>query len=303
MPNLENLSPFGASSFPSLDETGCEQLVVCVAGRFELPGAGRASNVPPSRSELQKPPPLEDVYWGPLESSSLRMEGQAIWYRPATDIYISGRAWAPRGRPVKEMQVAVRIGPCKKALHVVGERVWARGVLSLQPSEPLPFESMPLVYERSFGGATEPRNPVGRGLHGSSKAALEQPLPNLEDPLQRIAHFTEKVPPTGLGPVARSWQPRLAWAGTYDSAWVEKRAPLWPTDFDRRFFLAAAPELTASPWLTGGEPVTLSGLSPDGPLAFPLPRHHLVIKAIFRNRVERRPMVLDAVLSNPMCAC
>ncbi|NVJ24468.1 DUF2169 domain-containing protein [Myxococcus sp. AM011] len=299
MPKLENLTSFGAISFPSLDGTGCEQLVVCVSGHFELPRAGRASDTPPARSDRQGPPPLVDSYWHSPETSSLRMEGQSTWYRPATDIYISGRAWAPRGRPVKEMQVAARIGPCQKTLHVLGERVWARGVLTLQPSVPLPFDSLPLVYERSFGGPMEARNPVGRGFHGSSKAALEQPLPNFEDPAHRLTHFSQQVPPWGLGPLSRYWQPRLAWAGTYDEAWVEQRAPLWPADFDPRFFLAAAHGLAAAPWLKGGEPVVLSGLSPDGPLSFPLPRHRLVIKAIFRDRVERRPMVLDAVHIEP----
>jgi hypothetical protein len=295
MPHLKNLTPFSGLSFPSLDEKDCEQLVVCVAGRFELPRAGRTLNTAPLRSDRQEPPPLADVYWGPPESSSLRMEGQSTWYRPATDIYVSGRAWAPRGRPVKKMRVAVQVGPCQKSLQVVGERVWARGVLALQPSAPLPFESMPLVYERSFGGPDEPRNPVGRGHYTSARAALEKPLPNLEDPLNPLEHFSQRQTPLGFGPIARGWLPRRAWAGTYDEAWVERRAPLWPGDFDCRFFLAAAPGLTASPWLTGGEPVVLSGLSPDGTLAFRLPHHRLVVKALFRHRVERRPMVLDAI--------
>ncbi len=80
--------------------------------------------------------------------------------------------------------MGVRIGPCQKTLQVFGERVWVQGVLELRPLEPRPFESMPLVYERSYGGAAEPRNPVGRGFYASARAAVEQPLPNLEDPLQ-----------------------------------------------------------------------------------------------------------------------
>ncbi|MFE8597112.1 DUF2169 family type VI secretion system accessory protein [Archangium violaceum] len=299
MPNLENLTTFGATTFPSLDEAGRELLVACVAGRFELPPAGRSSETPPARSDKQLPPPMEDGWWGQPDASSLRVEGQSTWFRPATDIYISGRAWAPRGRPIKEMQVGVRIGPCRKILQVFGERVWAQGLLEPRPSAPLPFESMPLVYERSFGGASEPRNPVGRGLHASARASVEQPLPNLEDPHQLIHHHSDRVTPVGLGPIARSWQPRLAYAGTYDEAWVKNRAPLWPLDFDHRFFLAATPGLVASPWLKGGEPVVLSGLSPDGQWTFPLPRHRLAVKVVFQHRVERRPLVLDAVHIEP----
>jgi hypothetical protein len=168
---------------------------------------------------------------------------------------------------------------------------------------------MPLRYERSFGGvaaatgkespAYEARNPVGIGLYGSAKEAIEQPLPNLEDPLYLMAAPTDRVPPACFGPVARSWQPRLGYAGTYDEAWVEQRAPLWPRDFDPRFFHAASLGLVASTGLRGGEPVVLAGLSPDGQIAFPLPRHRLMAKCVFRHRAGRRELVLDAVQIEP----
>lgn len=145
----------------------------------------------------------------------------------------------------------------------------------------------------------EPRNPVGVGLYGSAKEAIEQPLPNLEDPLHLMSSPTERVPPAGFGPIARSWQPRLGFAGTYDGAWVKRQAPLWPSDFDLRFFNAATPGLIASPGLKGGEEVVLAGLSPDGQISFPLPRRRLMVKSIFRHRVERRELPLDAIHIEP----
>lgn len=309
MPNLENLTRFRAVDLPSMNKEGEELLVICVAGRFDLPPAGRPSNEPPKPSEEQLPPVMEDVYWGEPGASSLRYEGQTAYQRPGTDIYISGHAWAPRGKPVTEMLAAVKVGPCQKGVRVFGTRVWYRGTLGLKPSAPRPFESIPLRYERSLGGvaratgnelpAYEPRNPVGVGLYGSAKEAVEQPLPNLEDPLHLLSSPTERVPPAGLGPIARSWQPRLALAGTYDDGWVEQRAPLWPTDFKPRFFNAAAPGLVASPGLKGGEAVVLAGLSPDGQFAFPLPRHRLMVKSVFRHRVDRRELALDAVQIEP----
>lgn len=297
MPDLENLTAFAAVAFPSMDQEGRELLVALASRRFHLPAVGRVTQTPPTPCDEQPLPPLEDTWWGKPESSSLRMEGQSAFFRPGTDIYVSGHAWAPRGRRVKEMQVCVRVGPCQKVLHVFGDRVWAGGLLGPRPSEPLPFECMPLVYERSFGG--EPRNPVGRGLYASAREALEQPLPNLEDPHKLIERTSDRPAPVGLGPVARGWEPRRLQAGTYDEAWVESRAPLWPLDFDLRFFHAAAPGLIASPWLKGGEPVVLTGLSPDGQIAFPLPHHRLSVKAVFRHREERRHMVLDAVHLEP----
>ncbi|WP_224366122.1 DUF2169 family type VI secretion system accessory protein [Hyalangium versicolor] len=306
MPNLENLTRFSAVDLPSMNKEGEELLVICVAGRFDLPPAGRPLNEPPKPSEEQRPPVMEDVYWGEPGTSSLRYEGQTAYTRPGTDIYVSGHAWAPGGKPVSEMLAAVKVGPCQKGIRVFGTRVWYRGALGLKASAPRPFESMPLRYERSFGGAaqttgkeppaSEPRNPVGLGFYGSAKEAIEQPLPNLEDPLHLMRSPTERVQPTGFGPIARGWQPRLGFAGTYNEAWVENRAPLWPRDFDPRFFLAASPGLVASPGLKGGEPVVLSGFSPDGQIAFPLPHHRLMVKTVFRHRVDRREMELDAVL-------
>ncbi|QRK12468.1 DUF2169 domain-containing protein [Archangium violaceum] len=309
MPNLKNLTPFAAVDLLSMTKQGAKALVVCVAGRFQLPPADQPSSEPPSPCAEQLPPPLSDLYWGEPGKSSLRHEAQTTYWRPGTDIYVSGQAWAPRGRPVKDVLVAVRVGPCRKGVQVFGDRVWSRGLLGLKPSEPRPFESMPLVYERSLGGNAltggghsalhESRNPVGRGLYASSRDAVDMPLPNLENPLHLLKSPTERIEPAGLGPIARSWQPRMCLAGTYDDTWVARRAPLWPTDFDERFFMAAAPGLSATPHLQGGEEVVLTGLSPDGRFAFPLPRHRLMMKACFNHRVERRCLILDAIHLEP----
>lgn len=309
MPNLENLTRFKAVALPSMNKEDEELLLICVAGRFDLPPAGRPSNEPPRPSEEQRPPVMEDVYWGEPASSSLRYEGQTAYTRPGTDIYVSGHAWAPGGKPVPELLAAVKVGPCQKGIRVFGTRVWYRGALGLKASEPRPFKSMPLRYECSFGGVAatagkeppeyEPRNPVGVGLYGSAKEAIEQPLPNLEDPFHLLKSPTDRVPPAGFGPIARGWQPRLGFAGTYDKTWVEQRAPLWPRDFDPRFFHAAAPGLIASPGLKGGEPVVLAGFSPDGQIAFPLPHYRLMVKSVFGRRINRRVLALDAVQIDP----
>jgi hypothetical protein len=309
MPIIENTTAFGARDFLSINKEGGEVLVICVCGSFRLPAPGQPAPERLALAEEQQVPSPEDVYWGTPGSSSLRYEGQSTYFRPGTDIYVNGHAWAPSGRPVKEMLVAVRVGACRKGLQVVGDRKWQRGLTGWRASSPEPFVSMPLRYERSFGGPTvqrgspprdyEARNPLGCGFHPAGIDAADQPLPNLEEPMQRLTSPTERVPPAGLGPIARAWQPRLSYGGTYDQKWVERRAPLWPLDFDERFFHAAAPGLVATPWLEGGEDVVLSGLAPDGASAFRLPRLRLVAKAVFRNRADRRRLRLDAVLLEP----
>jgi hypothetical protein len=308
MASLENLSRFPVIDLHSVTKEGEEVLVICAAGRFELPAGGKSSPAP-RFAEVQVPPLHQDVYWGEPGSSSLRYEGQTAYYREGTDVYLSGRAQAPHGRPVAQMLVRLQVGPCQKRVLVTGDRVWEGGLLGLQPSAPKPFEAMPLTYERSFGGVAqakgnkppkyEPRNPVGVGLYGSRGEALEHPLPNLEDPASPLRGWSDRPSPTGFGAIARTWQPRLGYTGTYDQAWIEERAPLWPLDFNPRFFQAAAPGLVATPWLKGGEPVILEGFSPDGEISTSLPAVRLVVESVFRQRVDRRAMVLDAVQLEP----
>jgi hypothetical protein len=168
---------------------------------------------------------------------------------------------------------------------------------------------MPLRYEHAFGGtargddgsilAQEPRNPVGRGIYARRQDAVDQPLPNLEAPGDRITSWNGRVAPACYGPIPGSWQPRLGLAGTFDDRWVEERAPLWPHDTDPAFFCAAAPGLSLAGPLRGGEPVILEGFSPDGPFGFCLPEYRILAKSIFANRTERGMMRLDGVSLEP----
>lgn len=151
-------------------------------------------------------------------------------------------------------------------------------------SSPGVFDRIPLVFERSFGGADkshpeeryheyELRNPVGVGFRArkSKKPVDESALPNIEDPRALISSPDDRPQPAGLGFIGPTWQPRLGFAGTYDEAWEKKRKPLLPEDFSPHFFNAAHPDLVCTGHLNGDEEVTAIGVSPDGPLSFNLP--------------------------------
>ncbi|ATB38379.1 hypothetical protein CYFUS_003813 [Cystobacter fuscus] len=214
-------------------------------------------------------------------------------------MYVTGHAWAPQGKPTKEGVVGLRVGSCRKVARVFGPRVWQQGLLGVKPSAPQAYERMPLRWERSVGGASEPRNPVGCGLYASAKEAVDRPLPNVEDVERLLESPTQKLAPVGFGPVARHWEPRRGYAGTYDVQWVERRAPLWPKDFDERFFQAAAPGLNVASGLKGGEEVVLEGFSPDGRLEFLLPYSQLALENRLGRRIVRREFVLDGVHLEP----
>src|SRR5205807_2505220 len=100
-------------------------------------------------------------------------------------------------------------------------------------------------------------------------------------------------------PAAAHWMPRRAFAGTYDEEWRRNRAPYLPTDFDRRFFQCAAPELTFDRYLQGGEPVEVQGATPDGPIAFLLPVGGIQLHVTVDGASERPPPHLETVLIEP----
>lgn len=302
MPNLTNLTPFAAADFPSIDKRGEERLVVVVAASFVLPPPGRPASGPLQPCEQQPPPAATDVYWGEPGQSSLRYENQAAYVREKTDVVVHGHAWAPRGRPATKSMVSVRVGPASKRAVVLGPRVWRQGAGWLTASSPEPFESIRLSWEHAFGGSGkstfEPRNPLGMGFYESDRDAIDKPLPFVEDPGALLQRASDRPPPCAFGPVPRSFQPRLALAGTYDPAWIEARAPLWPDDFDEAFFQSAPAGLVV-PHLSGGEPIVLEGLSPDGPIACALPEERLVARCAFAGRAERKRMTLDTVSIEP----
>lgn len=300
---IENISRYGFGCLPNVDRHGEEILVVAVAARFALPQPGRIHHGELEPSNEQPPPHFADVHWGDPASTSLRYEGLNSYTRPATDIYINGSAWARGGRPVEQMDVEARVGPCQARARVFGDRVWVHALGSLRASPPVAFERMPLLWERAFGGGSvdagargfEPRNPIGVGI----QHAADAPLPNLEDPRALISEPWSRPDPVGFGAIARHWRPRVDFAGTYDDRWTRTRAPLWPDDFDERFFVAAAPGLSVRPHLRGGESVMLAGMHPNGAFGFRLPTVRLACKSVFFGRVERHAMRLDAVWLEP----
>lgn len=222
------------------------------------------------------------IPWGEPGESSYRYEPECAFIKPATDVVLIGHAHAQQ-QGATEVLVALQVGPLKKVVRVTGERTWFRSLGRVSMTRPLPFERIPLTWERALGGwdrsdadpkrhSFEPRNPVGRGFRASPRNFEEGLLlPNLEDPEQPLREFGQQVPPVGFGFTSPHWQPRAALAGTYDDNWSRTRKPLLPRDFDRRFFNAAPPGLVAPGYLRGNEPVTVLNASPEGRLAFSLP--------------------------------
>lgn len=304
MLQLENQTPFDAGLAVLPDPDGVDTLYVAVRATFAL---DRGLSVAPEQARLR----AADEPWGDPESTSLRYAGEIHLLKPATDVVLVGHAWAPGGRPIPMLDVALAVGPVRKVIRVFGDREW-RGTLDAKMSAPAPFERMPLRYERAFGGILEvdpitlagkrdPRNPVGTGFARSAKSAEPtlRKLPNLEDPAQLIARPTDCPRPAGFGFIAPSWEPRRHFAGTYDARWREARAPYLPLDFQPSFFNAAHPDLVCTGHLQGGEELQAMSVSPAGLLRFRLPVCRFDAQVHIAGRIERPPLNLETVLVEP----
>jgi len=295
---LENQTPFKATIAVLPDRSGIDTLYVIVKATVTL----RPSL---SLAEVQVPPTMADEYYADPAMSSLRVASDMHIGKSGTDVLLIGSAWAPGKRPVARVHVSMAVAGRQKTILVTGDRVWRDG----RPSDPQPFESMPLVWERAFGGVHrrgaqvrgEERNPVGCGFAGGRSARDMEGLavPNLEDPGAPLQQLGQAPVPACFAPVAPSWLPRRAYVGTYDDKWQRGRAPYLPDDFDPRFFQCAAPEFAFDRYLQAGEPVQVAGVMPDGPIAFNVPDARLVVAVTVAGSANEPPVNLETLSIEP----
>ena len=277
-PSFENKTPYEFLPLVLVDEGGKPLLVAVIKATYNiLPGAGKVR-----LADKQVPINLAGEYWGEPEKSSYKYEPELAFFKPSTDIVLIGHAYALKAN-ITEVDVSLRVGPIEKIVRVVGDRYWIKRFGITFKTKPKPFERIPLIYERAFGGSDcshpnpekhsfEPRNPVGTGFR-NKRGKFEQGirLPNLENPRRPLKGYGDMPPPTGFGFISPHWQPRATLAGTYDEVWMKQRMPLLPADFDRKFFNAAPPDQIAPGFLKGNEPVVILNTSRTGRISFSLP--------------------------------
>ena len=179
--------------------------------------------------------------------------------KAGTDVLLIGSAWAPDKRPVTRMQVGMSVGGPQKTILVTGDRVWRDG----QPSDPQPFESMPLVWERAFGGVHRSGDKVaGRGAQ--SRWAADSPADVRPATCKGSPSPTSRIRRRRCSRSARS---RAGVSGADRAVMAAAsrvcrdlrrargsaaRAPYLPDDFDPRFFQCAAPEFAFDRYLQAG---------------------------------------------------
>jgi hypothetical protein len=249
-----------------IDDEGRDVLIVAskLSLRYDLRGALRLTARPiRQRSELD-------------EAGGVRFPHDLPLDRPGTDVLLVGSC-LPGRTPATSRLISLAVGPVKKSIRVHGPRVWMKSPLGVRPGPPAAIVATPLRFDHVFGGrdadAYDARNPIGRGFATNPDTLIGEEAPRLEP-----ADLTALAPTSGcFAPIDNNWEPRRAFAGTYDDAWRAKRGPIAPRDRDARFHADALPEQRSSRPLTTPLPVEILGLYGDEALRFTLPSYSVLV--------------------------
>lgn len=266
---------------------GRELVMVAVKATHRLRSEKGA---PPTLAERQEKLREADEFGDDPATDAPRHENDFALFKPRCDVLVQGQAYAPEGRPIKRVDVGLRVGSVEKTFSVVGSRVWVHGLLGTTVSEPLEFKVQPISYDTAFGGTdVEPGsphrmetylpNPVGLGFCKFKKNLDGMRMPLTEERGVPIRDPMGAYTPMAMGPIGRSWAPRFRYAGTYDTRWQEEKLPFLPDDFDFHYFQAAPPDQTL-PYPVGGEPIVLVNLSQEGRLVSQVPRTQVFVTFI-----------------------
>jgi hypothetical protein len=299
-------APLPPLVLPGQSPDGAYILSVLVKRTFDIVPNGECTPAGEDRAILPG-----DVFWDDPMNSSVRYESDFIPFKVATDVVFDGLAHAPDGASTEECLASLQVGERRTTVAVIGDRV-ARHAGGGTPTftDPVPFTTMELRYERAYGGTDVysdpkvpypyPRNPLGRGfaVRNTPRSVDGLPLPNVEDPSARLTpdglclgdypQWETRPRPAGFAPIPKTWLPRALLAGimpadrpveqelrqVYAKLLPEDQRAAYLThglrDMDFRFF-NGAPEGLVVPYLQGGEWIAAENLSAHGRLQFQLP--------------------------------
>jgi len=293
---VDNRSCFAVKLFSLPDSDGQRVQLLVISATY----TGALGHLQPA--DEQMPVTAADEHFGDPASSSVRYEAQIAMEKRRVDVLVNGTAYAPGARPTPALVAELHAGEIHKRVRVIGDRFRMPG----GPSSPKPFLTMPVIYERAYGGtdtrASDPakhlvwrQNPVGLGFRGvrSHMAEVLTEFPNLEP-----VGSSMEGPPAGFGIVGRAWSPRLEWAGKFDEAWLANRWPLLPLDFDMRHNQAAQPDQQTETLRTG-DPLRLVNFSPGGVWECEMPSMDLPAWLIREDGIEESKPRLDTILLEP----
>ncbi|WP_234892265.1 DUF2169 family type VI secretion system accessory protein [Agrobacterium vitis] len=292
MMHLKTKLPFQHLYFRHWGRDDREMAVLIVKAGLRISDGGIAENLLSPQPDIL----LSDLFHGEVNRSALRQESDLAPFKPRTDLTFNAVARSPEEKEIDSWPVSIAVdGRLSHGFHVFGERFWEPQIRAAkrkwQLSPVMPTTSIPLTYERAYGGVapmsdeehtTHAYNPIGRGL--VSDYLLEMNREVAAPQIALVGEFaaerpTESMTVCGCGPIQKSWLPRLSLAGTFDDAWARERHPRMPLDYDFAYWNAAPLPMQAAPYLIGDETIRLTGFRHDArPYVFQLPGMALGIK-------------------------
>jgi len=232
----------------------------------------------------------------PWESPLGPFEADQPFRKGGVDLFVAGSACTPGRRPEKQVAVSVAAGAFSFSAMVFGARTWKKPnpKSALVPSDPVPFAHLPLVPELAFGGqmfidglaAPHPDNPKGMGLYADEAAALNQPLPHIEDARALIKDWSDRPDPVCFGVCPLQNGQRLRSAIQIGDGRLER--------ITSRLFNAAYPPLVA-PKVDPADMIVLTGFSHDGPIEFRIPPSNLAARLVLGSTEVERPLTIEEV--------
>lgn len=266
-----------------------------------------------ARAEKVRALVLADHYYdnGDPEWATVKYETDLAAFKLLTDVVVIGKAFAPGGNPMPELDVSVEVERYRKTVRISGDRQCIfRGNSPPGFTEPVPFTELPIQYELAYGGKDlkshskapfyYPRNDLGAGvvLRNAKETVEGLPLPNIEDPEDLLTpervvigepdRWPAQPLPDGLGWFQRTWYPRCSFTGAMpsylevDTILREETLGLVPKGqiaLFRQFKLPSfdvrfnngASRGLTLPHLAGQETLRLTHLTPSDSLSFQLP--------------------------------
>lgn len=228
-------------------------------------------------------------------------EGEVVPVKHGCDFAIVGDAQSPDGRPTTSMIVQAQIGSRRSTMRISGDRAWVpRPHGGFSPSKPQPFMSMPLSYDRAFGGSrrgdfdmdeVHPQNPSGKGLVSREKDVAGSPLPNIEWEDELLTDWRARPRVAGWAPLPRASMIR-------GMRGIDVDLEAQTTQMEPLAFNFAQPSLLFDAYPPEA-PVKIRGLSRDDGVMFRLPRFEVLADLTLHHRTFTFSLVPDTVVIFP----
>ncbi len=203
---LTNATPLPAAVVPNAEDDRMVSLFVAAA-TFRIVGG----NLILAEQQL----PLLLVVPPPAVSDGYHTKA-------GTSVCAVGHVYAPSGQ-ARQAAARLTVGETERSILAFGMRVWAAGLGDPTPTTPLPFDRVPMTWAHAYGGSVFRKTALaklatgeeaivpehdeacalnfdGVGFYPERADAIDQPLPQLEDPAAPIRSYRDQPDPVCFAP-------------------------------------------------------------------------------------------------------